>query len=120
MLGTAKFSLLLQLRRHYLAQTNATPRMHWLIYKTGFVIFGYYFSCIFQFAFQYIPRNGLWDPTVHAKCSNVAALTFAAAAFGLLTNLMLYILLVWLMVTAGFARLGGWKSLLLINTVALL
>jgi hypothetical protein len=120
MLGTAKFSILLQLRRHYFAQTHFKKRTAGTIYVTGCVIIGYYFSCIFQFAFQCMPRKGLWDSTVGAKCSNEAALTFAAAAFGLLTDLMLYVLFLYLMVLAGTARVGGWRTLVPINITALL
>ncbi|KAH7394351.1 hypothetical protein BKA66DRAFT_456148 [Pyrenochaeta sp. MPI-SDFR-AT-0127] len=119
MLGTAKFALLLQLRRHALLPTTPKNRMNWLIYPTGVVIFGYYFSCIFQFAFQCVPRRGLWDPSANPKCGNMPALTFAAAAFGLLTNLMLYALLVWLIIIASPNQLGGWLALGPINIVAL-
>ena len=95
-------------------------RKKWLQYATGIVIVAYYLSCIFQFAFQCMPRKGQWDPTVHPECDNSAALTFAATAFGLLTDLMLYALLVWLMMTIGTSKLGGWRNLLPINTIGLL
>lgn len=53
-------------------------------------------------------------------CSNSTWLTVAVAGFGLLTNLMLYALLMWLIVIAGSSQLGGWLGLGLINVVALL
>lgn len=120
MLAAAKLSLLLQLHRHFLSLNQPKYQLKWLVYSTGVIIAGYYFSCIFQFALQCIPRQGLWDPSVHPKCSNAPALTFAAGAFGLLTNLLLYLLLLSLVVIAGSNQLGGWPALLPVNIVALL
>jgi hypothetical protein len=95
-------------------------RIKYLIYPTGLVITGYYISCIFQFAFQCVPRKGLWDPKVDARCGNTTVLTFGAAAFGLLTNLMLYTNLLWLIYVVGTRSLGGWLALGPIHVVALL
>lgn len=107
MLLLAKLSLLIQLHRHH-----ALPRI--LYYATGTLIVGYYFSCIFQFAFQCVPRRGLWDTTAHATCGNMTALTFCAAAFGLATNVGLY---VGLCVQGKFA---GWRAVGLVHGIALL
>lgn len=120
MLAVAKLALLLQLRRHFLSLDKPKYQLKWLTFSTGVIIAGYYFSCIFQFALQCIPRQGLWDPSVHPKCANAPALTFAAGAFGLLTNLMLYLLLLCLVWIAGSGQLGGWPALLPVNIVALL
>ncbi|OAL44245.1 hypothetical protein IQ07DRAFT_636310 [Pyrenochaeta sp. DS3sAY3a] len=119
MLLVAKLSLLLQLHRHFLGLNRPKYHLKWLVYSTGVIIAGYYFSCIFQFALQCIPRHGLWDPSVHPKCANAPALTFAAGAFGLLTNLLLYILLLCLIYIAGSNQLGGWPALLPVHIVAL-
>jgi hypothetical protein len=119
MLLLAKLSLLLQLRR-YSVRTTSAKAMSWLIWPTGITIVGYYFSCIFQFAFQCVPRRGLWDSSVKATCGNAPALTFAAAAFGLLTDLLLYGLFVWIVSVKEVRDAGGWKVLTPIHVVALL
>jgi hypothetical protein len=120
MLCAAKSSLLLQINRHVQIPGVPKNRIKWLIYPSGVVIVGYYVSCVFQFALQCVPRKGLWDPEVHARCGNMTALTFTAAAFGLLTNLMLYANLLWLIYIVGTRSLGGWVALGPIHLVALL
>lgn len=119
-MGAGKFDLLLQLWRYSLSDEKAKRRMKWLVYATGAVIFGYYFSCIFMFAMQCLPREAIWDPTVKAKCISSPGSTFAASAFGLLTDLMLFALFLWLILLLGSRQLGGWLCLGSITFVALL
>jgi hypothetical protein len=120
MLCAAKSALLLQMHRRVQQRGVPKNRINWLMYPTGVVLVSYYVSCIFQFAFQCVPRQGLWDPEVHAQCGNATVLTFGAAAFGLLTNLMLYANLLWLIYIVGTRSLGGWLTLGPIHLVALL
>ena len=120
MLGAAKVSLVIQIRRYFDIQERPQRPFTIYAYSVLLVVAGYYFAIIFVAVFQCTPRKGLWDPTIASKCISVPQAVYVEGGFALLTDLLLFTLFAWLLARAGIEQLGGKALIGCIMTVALL
>lgn len=90
----AKWSILFQFRRLF-CTGQVRDATFWSIHILIFLCAAYYFSAVFTFTFQCLPREKTWNPLLEGHCINVSAAIVSQGAANLLLDLGILITPIW-------------------------